>query len=128
MNPSIHSNVHEHRQSLWPLVIPAAIWAFHFVGSYAAAAVWCGAVGRDQPLGIIGIAFAVVTVLAIAGIVAIGWGGWKRYQHGSSDLSHQDTAEDRHRFLGLATFLLAALSAIATLYVAVAVVLIGSCS
>lgn len=129
MNASSHSEMHEDRQSLWMLVIPPAIWALHFVCSYAGAAVWCGAVGRDQPLGMMAVAFAVLTALALAGIVAAGWGGWKRYQHGSSDQSHhEDTPEDRHRFLGLATALLAALSALATLYVAIAVALIGSCS
>lgn len=128
MNTSSHGEVHEDRQSLWILVIPPAIWALHFIGSYAGAAVWCGAIGRDRPLGILGVIFAVATVLAVAGIGAAGWAGWKRYKHPSSgDTHHQDTAEDRHRFLGLATVLLATLSAIATLYAAIAVALIGGC-
>jgi hypothetical protein len=38
-----------------------------------------------------------------------------------------DTPEDRHRFLGFATVLLSGLSAIATVYVGLAAVFIGSC-
>jgi hypothetical protein len=41
---------------------------------------------------------------------------------------HKDTPEDRHRFLGLATLLLAVLSAVSILYTAVAVARLRGCS
>jgi hypothetical protein len=129
MSSTFHRDVHEDRQSLWMLVTPPAIWALHFLASYAGVAVWCGTVGRDRPLGMLGIVFWIFTAFAVAGIVLAGRKGWRRNRHGSTGQTHhQDTAEDRHRFLGLATVLLAALSAVATLYVAIAFALIGSCS
>jgi hypothetical protein len=68
-------------------------------------------------------------VLALAAMAWVGWGGWMRYNHGEAVPSHhKDTPEDRHRFLGLATFLLAVLSGISILYGALAVAMLRSCS
>ena len=73
-------------------------------------------------------AIAVYTVLALAGIGIIGWVGYRRHSYGTPTLPHDaDTPEDRHRFLGFATLLLSALSAVAVLYAALVVVFIGSC-
>jgi len=47
---------------------------------------------------------------------------------GSATLPHDDdTPEDRHRFLGFATLLLSALSAVAVLYAGLVAVFIRSC-
>lgn len=119
----------EDRESLWLLVVAPTIWAAHFVASYATAAIWCAkVVGRDGALGGARIAIAIFTVLALAGIAWTGWIGWRRHRHGTATVPHEeDTAEDRHRLLGLATFLLSALSAVAVIYAAMAFVFIRSC-
>ena len=125
----IPTDVDEPRQSLWSLTMGPAIWAGHFLASYAAAAVWCGNAGAHARFGSVMVVFAVVTLLALAAVTWVAWGGWTRYNHGEAVPSHhKDTPEDRHRFLGLATLLLAVLSAVSILYTAAAVAMLRGCS
>jgi len=132
MSTSARSTTAESRQSLWSLVIPPAIWLGHFLVSYGVAALWCGTADRTAALGNLGVGFGVFTACAVTVIAVAGWRGWTRYRYPGARREavpshHRDTPEDRHRFLGLATALLAALSAIATLYVAIAVAVVGNC-
>lgn len=125
----IPTDVDEPRQSLWALTVGPAIWAGHFLASYIAAAVWCGNAGAHARFGSVTVVFAAVTALALAAVAWVAWGGWTRYQHGEAVPSHhKDTPEDRHRFLGLATLLLAGLSAVSIVYTAVAVAMLRGCS
>ncbi len=119
----------ESRESLWRLAISPTIWMAHFTLSYATAAVWCEKfAGPSAALGPARTAIALYTVAALAGIAYNGWDGRRRSRFGSGRLSLGfDTDEDRHRFLGFATLLLAALSAGATLYVAGAALAFGEC-
>jgi hypothetical protein len=120
----------EHKDSLWLLTWAPVIWAAHFLLSYFTAAVWCGMVaGRGGSLATARIAIGVYTALALCGIAMVGWLGYRRHQYGGAPVPHDlDTPEDRRRFLGFATLLLAGLSAVATIYVALTVVFIGSCN
>ena len=71
---------------------------------------------------------AIYTVAALAGIGLNGWGGWRRHRRGSSTTTHDfDTPADRHRFLGFATLLLAALSFVATVFVALVALFFENC-
>lgn len=125
----IPSDVEEPRQSLWALTVGPAIWAAHFLASYIAAAVWCGRAGAHAPFGPAMVAFAVATALALAAVTFVAWRGWARYNHGEAVPSHhKDTPGDRHRFLGLATLLLALLSAVSIAYTAMAVAMLRGCS
>jgi hypothetical protein len=125
----IPTDVDEPRQSLWALTVGPAIWAGHFLCSYAAASVWCGNAGAHARFGSLNLVFAAVTAMALAGVVWVAWGGWTRYNRGEAVPSHhKDTPEDRHRFLGLATLLLAVLSAVSILYTAMAVAILRGCS
>jgi hypothetical protein len=129
MNREPDSPVHERRQSLWLLTVSPVIWALHFLVSYLGAALWCGPLqahgGGAVPLQM---AVAGTALIALAGIGITGRAGWRKHSYGSETPPHdEDTPEDRHRFLGFATVLLSALSAIATVYVALSVLLIGSC-
>lgn len=119
----------EKRETLWLLTVSPTIWALHFLLSYITAAVWCAkVVGRDGPLGGVRTAVAVYTVLALAGIAVTAWRGYLRHRHGTAAVPHDfDSPADRHRFLGFATLLLSGMSAVAVVYVALAVVFIGSC-
>lgn len=126
----------EDRQSLWLLVISPSIWAAHFLTSYIWAAVWCGAADhRGGGLGPLRVGIVALAVVSLIGIGLTGRLAWRKHTHpgsgsaqGSNDPPHEaDTAEDRHRFLGWATVLLSALSAIATVYVALSVLFIRSC-
>lgn len=119
----------ESRQSLWFLAASPLAWAAHFVASYATVAVWCARVaGREGSLSSARVAVAVYTALALAFIAAVAALGWRRHRFdGAVEPTAADTAAGRHRFVGSAAVLLSALSAVATLYSAMAVALIGSC-
>lgn len=125
----IATDVDEPRQSLWALTVGPAIWAGHFLASYVAAALWCGSAGAHARFGSVTMAFGAVTVLALAAVAWVARGGWTRYNHGEAVPSHhKDTPEDRHRFLGLATLLLAGLSAVSILFTVMAVTMLRGCS
>ena len=123
------SQTAEQHQSLWLLTASPVIWAAHFMLCYITAAIWCEkVVGPGGSLRGVRAAIAIYTLVALAGIAIIGWIGYRRHSYGHADLPHDDdTPEDRHRFLGFATLLLSALSAVATLYAALVAVFIGSC-
>ena len=104
------------------LTLAPAIWMGHFLLTYVTAAVWCARfAGPGESLDPVRNAVMWYTAVALAGIVASGWSGFNRHRLGGSAVPHdQDTPEDRHRFLGFATLLLAGLSAVATIFVATA--------
>jgi hypothetical protein len=106
-----------------------AIWAAHFVVSYATASIWCARyAGPGGPLDPIRAVIVVYTVVALGAIAFVGWGGYRRHGYGSGTAPHdEDTPEDRHRFLGLATMLLAGLSGVATAFVAMSAMFFDTC-
>lgn len=120
---------HESRQSLWRIVVSPLIWAAHFLLSYATTAIWCAKfAGTSGSVSGARIAIALYTVAALIGIAINGRSGWKRHDYGTAEVPHdEDTPEDRHRFLGFATVLLASLSAIAVLFAALVVVFFKDC-
>ena len=128
MNPE-STDVSEKNQSLWLVTVAPILWALHFLLCYLTAAIWCGVlVGRDGSLSSVRLAIGVYTVLALIGIGITGAIGYRRHTYGNASPPHDfDSPEDRHRFLGLATLLLSALSAVATLYVALPALFIRSC-
>jgi len=129
MQPREKADTHESNQSLWLLIVSPTIWTAHFLASYLTAAIWCAKYsGPDRSLGDVRAAIAVYTVLALFGIGYTGFVGYRRnyFQHQTVPLD-RDTPEDRHRFLGFATMLLSGLSAVATLFVALAAYFIETC-
>jgi len=119
----------EKNQSLWLLTASPVIWAAHFLLCYVTAAMWCAKVaGFGGPLGTARMAIVMYTVVALAAIGVIGWIGYRKHTFGRATLPHDDdTPEDRHRFLGFATFLLSALSAVAVIYAALIIFFVRSC-
>jgi hypothetical protein len=117
------------KDTLWMLTIAPAIWAAHLMLCYFTAAIWCAKfVGPDGSLGSDRSAIAWYTAVALIGIVIIGWEGFRRHSYGTETTTHDlDSLEDRHRFLGFATLLLSGLSAMATMYVALAAVFFETC-
>jgi hypothetical protein len=111
------------------LAASPTIWAAHFLLSYCTAAVWCAKLApAGDTLGGAGVAIWIFTVAALAAIAAIGAHAWRRHRYGDAELPHDfGSPEDRHRFLGFACALLSGLSAVAVLYSALAVGLVGSC-
>jgi hypothetical protein len=119
----------EQNESLWLLTISPVIWAAHFLLCYATAAVWCAKVaGPGGSLATIRMAIFFYTLAALVAIGIVGWIGYRRHSLGRATLPHDDdTPEDRHRFLGFATLLLSALSAVAVIYAGLVAVFIRSC-
>jgi len=119
----------EEQENLFRLTAAPLLWAAHFLLSYCTAAIWCEKfVGSDRALGNVRITIAVYTFVALIGIAFVGWRGFQRHSFTGSTSPHDfDSPLDRHRFLGFATLLLAGLSAVATVYVAMAAVFIKSC-
>jgi hypothetical protein len=120
---------HESRQSLWLLIVSPTVWAAHFLLSYVTAAIWCAkAAGSDASLRGVRVAIAVYTAIALGVIGVNGVDGLRRHRHGYETTTHDfDTPADRHRFLGFATLLLAGLSFVATVFVAVVVLFFEDC-
>jgi hypothetical protein len=120
----------EKDESLWLLAASPAIWAAHFLVSYATAAIWCAKIaGPDGSLSGARVAIAAYTAVALAGIGVVGWRAIVRARAaGSSAPLDADSPVSRHRFIGFATVLLSGLSCVAVLFEALAVVFIRSCS
>jgi hypothetical protein len=120
----------ESNQSLWWLTVSPTMWAVHLMLSYATASIWCGkVVGPGGSLWQVRVAIAVYSIVALAGIGLTGWIGYRRHSYGDDKLPHdEDTPEDRHRFLGFATLLLSALSAVATVYAVLVLFFFRSCA
>lgn len=119
----------EQNESLWRLTASPLLWAVHFLACYLTAAVWCAkVVSRGGGLGIVQLAIAAYTVLALVGIGWVGRAAYLRHHHGHAAVPYDfDTPEDRHRFLGFATLLLSGLSAVAVIYAALVTLFIGTC-
>lgn len=115
--------------SLWWLTIAPAIWAVHLLLSYITAAIWCAKVALPGgALGPVRTIVAVYAVLALAGIALVGWEGFRRHRHGTEATTHDlDSIEDRYRFLGFATLLLAGLSGVGVVYAVLAAAYIETC-
>jgi hypothetical protein len=126
---STQESLPERPSYLLLLAASPTVWAAHFLLSYCTAAVWCEKfAGENGTLGAAGVAIWAFTAVALAAIVGIGWHAWRRHRYGDSELPHDfDSPADRHRFLGFACALLSGFSAVAVLYSALAVVLVGSC-
>ena len=123
--------------SLWLLTIAPTIWAAHLLICYITAAIWCAKfVGPGGTLGGVRRAITWYTAAALIGIALMGWEGFRRHRYPSTGLgaggteatTHDlDSAEDRHRFVGFATLLLAGLSAVGVLYAALAATYFDTC-
>lgn len=117
-------------ESLYWLALGPGIWALHFLACYLTAAIFC-AKAPDPNASLEPVRWLIVgySAVALAGIALTAWYGLKRHRTGTATVPHDyDTPQDRHRFLGFATLLLAVLSGISVLYVAVVAFFFRSCA
>ncbi|QFU08172.1 hypothetical protein PARPLA_02767 [Rhodobacteraceae bacterium THAF1] len=116
---------------LMKITIAPWIWAFHFVICYGSAAIWCEKLAADGDVAPLYLFLLLVTGIALAGIIASGWIGWRSWTEGGygEDGAQPgiDDVESRDRFLGHVSVLLAVVSAIGVVYVLLPILLIGSC-
>jgi hypothetical protein len=129
MNESSHATLPERPLYLAMVAMGPTIWAAHFFATYVLASIWCAPGLRvSGSLSGIHLVIGITTAAALAGIGFVGFSGYRRQAHGGETAPHDDDSpEDRHRFLGLATMLLAGLSAVATIYVAISTFFFSTC-
>ena len=129
MTEHAHVSQAPEKDTLWLLTIAPAIWAAHLILCYVTAAVWCAKFAAPAgSLGGVRSAIGWYTAVALIGITMVGWKGYRGHSYGTETTTHDlDTREDRHRFLGFATLLLAGLSATGTIYVALAGAFFDTC-
>ena len=117
-------------ESLWAMIVSPTIWAIHFLACYIVAAIFCAKAGTPSvDLATIRWWIAGFTVLALGGIAASGIQAFRlgHFVEGKAAPHDADTIHDRRRFLAYATLLLSGLSFVATLFVALPAVFVGSC-
>ncbi len=128
---SENEDAHEFRSeamSLWRIIFGPLIWAVHFAASYGATALIC-AKGTADAVDALRLGIGIGTGLALVAIAWLGWRSWQQWDvvRDRDWENDQGTGEDRHQFLGHAAFLLAVISFIGVSYVALPVLLIGTC-
>ncbi|MEY8840444.1 hypothetical protein AB9K41_15595 [Cribrihabitans sp. XS_ASV171] len=113
-------------RTLWPMISAPIVWAVHFCLTYWLGASACAHLGTATPARI---AIAVVTALALGLIIFLGWRAWLQWDYRSDrDYVHDGpSTEDRRNFLGHAGWLLAVVSAIGVIFVALPAIFIRSC-
>lgn len=116
----------EERESLVRITTAPLIWAAHFVVCYGAVSVACNK--AVLTIGTARIGLILFTLIALAGIVWVGWRAFRQWdvRHTGAFSNPDGKAEDRHQFLGHAAFLLAIISAIGVIYVALPLVVLES--
>lgn len=118
------------RDNLWTLITPPTVWALHFLISYVLAAYACAPNARIfETIGGMRIAIAIVTLLALVLIAVVfrrALHEW-RTEGGSGFYNDEDSEAGRERFLEFSTVLLAALSFVSVLFVALPVLINADC-
>ncbi|KAF0675844.1 tetratricopeptide repeat protein [Profundibacterium mesophilum] len=121
----------EERASLWKLTLGPVTWAVHFAASYSLTAVWCAKLAAPQDdITLLRLIIGAGTIVALVVILLFGLSAWRQWnytQTGRATHAFGD-AENRHEFLGHAATLLCGVSFIGTLYTAIPVLVIGSCT
>lgn len=116
--------------SLKALVAAPTVWAIHFLVCYIAAAIYCAKTApADIAIEPVRELVWIATGIALAGIFANGaWAFWRGrlWRHGTGP-HRADSLEERRRFLSYATLLLAGLSFVATIFVAMPILFIETC-
>ncbi len=121
-------DLHERTERLWIPIVAPSIWAVHFTLCYGLAVAACGRFGSRGSFPLMGL-LAVSTIVAMAAIAVLFVHGWRRHRSRLPRETHDDdTPEDRRHFMAWTTMLLAGLSLVATVFVALAAILVGGCA
>lgn len=107
--------------SLWQVAYAPLLWAAHFLACYLTTAVYhAKAPSAERNPRLVFDWVLAYTIVALTGILVIGWRAYGRHRLDHQSLPHDsDTVEDRRRFLGYASYLLAWLSGVAVIFTAI---------
>ncbi|WP_238371211.1 hypothetical protein [Heliomarina baculiformis] len=116
----------EEQASLWRITLSPLAWAAHFVICYGLVALSCA---KGLPVESVRQGLIVFSVVVLALIGWIGWRAWRQWdvRETGDYLNQQGKAEDRHRFLGHAAFLLSIISFIGVVFVSLPLLLLEGC-
>jgi hypothetical protein len=117
------------QDNLWTLIAAPTIWAIHFLLSYVVAAIQCAPnEAIFEPIGGTRRMVGVITVVALALIGLVLRRSFREWHHHGGGYRHnEDTDIDRERFLEFSTVLLAALSFVGVLFVALPALTVLDC-
>jgi hypothetical protein len=120
---------HQTRDTLWTLIATPTIWALHFLLCYVIAAVDCAPNNRVfDTIEATRLAIALLTATALAFIALVGLRAFREWRANEGKFPHsEDTAEDRERFMEFSSVLLAALSFVSVVFVAMPALVILDC-
>lgn len=110
--------------SLWRLTLAPVAWAAYFVIAYATVSLAC--IKRLFAIETAYLALLALSVLTLCFIAWTAWRAWKQWEPGRA-ADRADRAVARHRFLGHATFLIAVISGIGTIFTTLPLLLLGGC-
>lgn len=121
----------EEADSIWRLSFGPLIWVVHFLLTYGGTSIVCFKLYElDWAFTFLRASIGAITLLALVGIGIVAWRSWKRWDYlDDYDYEHdRSVEEDRHEFLGHAAFLLAVLSAVGVVYVALPAIFVANCT
>lgn len=121
--------IHDIRDNLWTLISAPIVWAVHLLFSYVVAAISCAKTDSlFDPIDTARIAIAAATFIALVLIAGNGWRVWREWHRADPQLPHdRSTPDQRERLLEFATLLLAALSFVAVVFVALPALFFTDC-
>lgn len=113
---------------LWWIVLSPSVWAVHFLACYLTVAIWCAKVDSGTSSGRLLWLVGGYTLVAVAAISAVATSSFRSFRRDNAAVAHEfDDPADRTQFIGYTAFLLSLLSLIATLFTALALLIIRSC-
>lgn len=112
---------------LWHLIGSPTVWAAHFLFCYVGVSVGCAKVG-SAAIPVMRVAIGGATIIALLLVAFFGTVAWFQARlDGEAPPYDDDSVGDRMRLVGTAKLLLAGLSFVAILYVAMPALVFTDC-
>jgi hypothetical protein len=118
-----------HPDNIWSLIVSPTIWIVHFLFCYISAALFCAKWADSGDFNTLRLIIVIATLVALGGIIAAGAQAvddWRKALDTEWE-ADKPTLRMRRRFVGRAAFLLAGLSAVGVIFVALTVFFLSSC-
>lgn len=128
-NPrEVESKPHPIRRGLWWIVLSPMVWAFHFLACYVTVAIYCEKFSSNSHHEWLWCLIGGYTAVAVAAIGVIACRSFRGFRQADPPLPYDfDDPSDRTHFIRFTAFLLSLLSLIATLFTALALLIVRSC-
>lgn len=107
------------------------VWVVYFVAVYSLQGLGCVEGWHEVSIGPVNqltVVMVLLTLVALALIAWNGWRGWQGWRAGATATRQASEFPERRRFLGALMLWLAALSLVATVFVAVPIIMLPPCA